>query len=66
MSESQHSARAMIGKGGPLRTTSRDGEPPRRRRGLAECGYWSMVYYIGDEHHQFLKQAHNLFFAQQP
>ena len=25
---------------------------------------WSMVYYIGQEHHDFLKQAHNLFFAE--
>ncbi|MCO4764130.1 MAG: aspartate aminotransferase family protein [Myxococcales bacterium] len=25
---------------------------------------WSMVYYIGAEHHDFLKQAHNLFFAE--
>ncbi len=25
---------------------------------------WSMVYYIGPEHHAFLKQAHNLYFAE--
>ena len=25
---------------------------------------WSMVYYIGPEHHAFLKRAHNLFFAE--
>ncbi len=25
---------------------------------------WSMVYFIGEDHHAFLKQAHNLFFAE--
>ena len=25
---------------------------------------WSMVYFAGDEHHDFLKRAHNLFFAE--
>ncbi len=25
---------------------------------------WSMVYYAGEQHHDFLKQSHNLFFAE--
>ena len=25
---------------------------------------WSMVYYAGDEHHELLKQAHQLYFAE--
>ncbi len=25
---------------------------------------WSMVYYVGDEHHAFLERAHNLYFAE--